>query len=247
MVKMKTKSILTGIVFFLFIMNGIGQKTPGDYDILKTNEKGEGVSIEIEFQKGLKHYFPLFAIWVEDMEGNFIHSLYVAESIAKGRFDYGRTKEGEWIPGPKKIPAALPYWGHKRKGKTKDSLFIPTPDNPVIDAYTGATPTSNFILKTKTNKIFADSFRILLEINQSWDWNEHWYNDKYPGNKEYLKSAQPALVYEVVINMKDEKKEYEMKPVGHSHPYGATGELFPDINTLTTALKIADKIVVKIK
>ena len=38
-----------------------------------------------------------------------------------------------------------------------------------------------------------------------------------------------------------------MKPIGHGHPTGETGELFTDLSTLTTALQIADSVVVKIK
>jgi hypothetical protein len=44
-------------------------------------------------------------------------------------------------------------------------------------------------------------------------------------------------------NMRD---RYVMKPAGHGHPTGATGELFTDLSTMTTALQIADSIVVRI-
>ena len=245
---MDTKSLIIGVFLLsVFLMNGFSQKSQKDYEILQTNKKGEGISMEIEFQKGLKHYFPLMAIWIEDIDGNFVHSLYVAKSIAKGKFNYGKTQEGKWVSASKKIPAALPYWGHKINQTNQDTLWLTSPQNPIADAYTGATPTNSFILKTKTNKHFSETFKILFEINQAWDWNDHWYNNKYPENKEYLKSAQPALVFQAIINMKDGKNEYEMKPIGHSHPYGANGNLYPDISTLTSALKIAEKIIIRIK
>jgi len=38
-----------------------------------------------------------------------------------------------------------------------------------------------------------------------------------------------------------------MKAIGHSHYSGKTGELFPDLSTITTALQIADSIIVRIK
>jgi len=53
-------------------------------------------------------------------------------------------------------------------------------------------------------------------------------------------------VYEATIDLNNNKKEYVLQPVGHSHPYGATGELFEDLSTLTTAKEIAEKIVVRI-
>jgi hypothetical protein len=43
------------------------------------------------------------------------------------------------------------------------------------------------------------------------------------------------------------KDYYKMKPIGHSHYSGKTGELFTDLSTFTTALQIADSIVVRIR
>jgi hypothetical protein len=60
-------------------------------------------------------------------------------------------------------------------------------------------------------------------------------------------SCQPALVYEAKIDSDSSKDSYHMKPVGHSHYSGKTGELFTDLSTITTALHIADSIVVKVK
>ena len=44
-----------------------------------------------------------------------------------------------------------------------------------------------------------------MEINQNWDWNEYWTNDKYPDDENYKMSCQPALVYEAVIDSKYSK------------------------------------------
>jgi hypothetical protein len=60
-------------------------------------------------------------------------------------------------------------------------------------------------------------------------------------------SCQPAVVYEAVIDTRNPVNSYLMKPVGHSHYSGKTGELFPDLGTLTSALNIADSIIVRIK
>ena len=222
------------------------EKTPG-VQHMHTNQQAEGTALEIRFHKGLEHYHPLMAVWIENMEGEYIHPLYVARSIARGIFGHARYEEGRWQPGEKMIPAALPYWSHKRNIPGPDSLYIPTPENPVPDAYTGATPTGDFVLHT----IVADSagrrFNILFEVNQPWDWNQYWYNSTYPGNTEYLTSAQPAVVYQATVDLNLDKNTYTMEPAGHSHPYGATGELFSDLSTLTSALDIAKKITIKIK
>lgn len=215
--------------------------------ILQTNIDGQGIEFEIEFHQGPELYYPLLAIWIEDMSGNYIQTFYVAQSIAKGVFVYGQVKDNRWQKESKRRPAALPYWGHKYGFKADDGLYLPTPEKPVVDAYSGATPTTDFILKSKSDNELPKQFRVLLEINQSWDWNEYWTNSKFPDDKEYKTSAQPALVYAVDIDLSTNQKDFLMKPIGHSHYSGKTGELFTDLSTLTTALEIVDKIIVKIK
>ncbi len=236
------------LFFLLMLLTGLGytQEKTGDKQELLTNQQSEGTVVTIEFRKGLEHYHPLMAVWVEDMEGHYMHTLYVAQSIAKGVFKHANYEDGSWKRGEKKIPAALPYWSHSRNAPGPDSSYMPTPDHPVPDAYTGATPTGSFTLTTVVADSVERPFRVLFEINQSWDWNEHWYNSKYPGNKEYLKSAQPALVYEAVVDRDSPSGRFKMEAIGHSHPYGANGKLFEDISTLTTARQIADEIVVKV-
>lgn len=245
---MYVKYLFLSVLYLCLVAFQINAQTEDrdEYATLTTNPGDAEKEIEIEFRKGIEHYYPLMAIWVEDMSGNFIHSLYVAQSIAKGEFEYGQSEGGKWKRGEKEIPSALPYWAHQRGVMTIDSSYMPTKKNPLPDAYTGATPTQSFILKTSVDKEVSSQFRILFEINQSWDWNKFWHNAKYPGNKEYMKSAQPALVYEATIDLESDKEKYEMKPVGHSHPYGATGELFEDLSTLTTALEIAESITVRV-
>lgn len=215
--------------------------------VIETNLQGKGPQMRIEFTKGKEHNHPLMAIWVEDTTGKYIQTLYVAKSIGTGVFNYGDDSEGEWTKGERRRPAALPYWSHKRGIKEKDGLYMPTPENPVPDAYTGATPKSDFDLKTRLDKDGLMTFTILFEINQPWDWNEYWTNAKYPDDSEYKTSSQPALVYQATINLSSEEKIYEMRLIGHSHYSGQTGELFKDTSTLSSALEIANKITIVIE
>lgn len=84
----------------------------------------------------------------------------------------------------------------------------------------------------------------MLEFNQNRDWNEYWTNDKYPGDEYYLRSCQPAVIYQATIDPAMPGGEVLMKTIGHSHPSGKTGELFDELSTLTTALTIADSITI---
>lgn len=240
--------ILIACFFISFSLNA-QKKNQNKYEplIFNTNMDGQGIEIEIEFHKGSEFYYPLLAIWIEDLNGNYIQTLYVAKSIATGVFNYGQIKDNRWERDSKRRPAALPYWGHKYGFKAEDGYYLPTPENPVADAYTGATPKTDFILKAKSDSVLPKQFKILFEINQSWDWNEYWTNSKFPDDEQYKTSSQPALVYEVKLDLNSENKEYAMKPIGHSHYSGKDGNLYTDLSTITTALEIVDKITVRIK
>ncbi len=213
---------------------------------LQVNPQGKGPVIQVDFEKGENHNHPLMAVWVEDLDGNYIQTLYVAESIAKGVFQHGDASSVKWMPGPIRRPAALPYWAHKRGIKEKDGLYVPTVDTPIPDAYTGATPKGNFTLEGRPNEPLQGKIKVMFEINQTWDWNEYWTNNKYPENEEYKTSCQPALVYQAIVDPDDPQEEYPMEVIGHSHYSGKTGELFTDLSTITTALEIAESITVKV-
>ena len=214
--------------------------------VIQTNIGGKGLQITIDFKKGKAHNHALLAIWLEDVDSNYIQTLYVSQSIATSVFRYGSAGWGHWDEAVVRRPAALPYWGHQRGIQASDGLYLPDPENPIPDAYSGATPKTDFILQTRADSYLPARFRVLLEINQPWDWNQYWTNNKFPDDREYKTSSQPALVYEAVVDQNDGKNEYEMKAIGHSHYSGKDGRLYTDLSTLTTALQIADRIVVRI-
>ena len=212
-----------------------------------TNPEGKGPEITVNLTPGESFYYPLFAIWLETTEGEYIQTLYVAKSVATGIFEYGRQEKNKWITAPKRAPQTLPYWAHKRGVVAADGLFMPDGNTAVPDAYTGATPKTGFIMTSRADNPLPRKFRVMLEINQNWDWNEYWTNNRFPGDENYLWSAQPALVYEALIDTDSPQESYTMKPAGHSHYSGKTGELFTDVSSLTTALKIAESIIVSLK
>lgn len=211
-----------------------------------SNEAGAGQVLELQFKKGSKHNHPLMAAWVEDMDGNYVQSLFVAKSIATGVFEHGKASEGHWEPGEIRRPAALPVWSHKRGIKAKDGLYTPDKETKVADAYSGATPMRDFVLLTKLDRKLSGSYRFRFEINQSWDWNEFWTNNKYPDNEEYKTSCQPALVYEAIIDFDSAETEFPMKAIGHSHYAGENGDIVDDLSTMTTALDIVEDLKIRL-
>ena len=241
---MKTQILIIATFFATMAISAQKKKEVFSHENYGSNNAG--TSLTIQFEKGVEHNHPLFAVWLADEKGNYIQTLYVSESIGKGVFKRASRKTGRWQAGEIQRPATLPFWAHQRGEKNEFGTYMPTPKQPVADAYTGATPSASFILHSKTEKPLNGKYKIMLELNQSWDWNEYWTNDKYMNDKEYKTSSQPALVYSADIDTASPTPEYVLKVIGHSHYSGADGNLDTDLSTMTTALKIAKKITVKL-
>lgn len=221
------------------------QPGPAVFEQMKTNEQATGSELEIRFLPGKFHNHPTFAIWVEDLEGNYIETLFVTKYLATGFYGYGALGEGKWDnkPGYAERPSTLPYWLHKRNNGKPD---LPSKEKPVPDAITGATPKAAFVLNTKSTNPLPPKFRLMLEINQPWDWNEFWHNSLYPSNPNYKSSCQPALIYAVMVDS-EKSGEYYLNPIAHSHFAGDNGEMYTDISTITTAKQIIHKAFISIK
>ncbi len=215
-------------------------------DTLRLGDSKNGFVFEIDFIKGQAHNHPTFAIWLEDMDQNYIRTLFVTKSIATGIFGHGPIKKEVWDvkPGPQQRPATLPYWLHKRS-ETLHLPLLPDSAHPVLDGYTGATPTGNFVIKANSPEQMPRKVRIMMEINQPWDWNEYWTNDLYD-DPDYRTSCQPSLVYSVSIDLDKPEAEYFLNPIGHGQFAGKDGKLYTDLRTMTTALKIIDHVSVKL-
>jgi len=238
-------SIVTIASLSSCLNSGISQTTS---TTVQTNQGEEGLKLEIKFLKGKSFNHPTFSFWVEDLDGNYIETLMVTQYVAKGIFGHGSLGQGKWDskPGPAERPSTLPVWLHKHMVESGGKL-LPSPQNPVPDAITSATPPGDFVLETVVKNKLQNKFRLIMEINQTWDWNEYWNNSLFPDDYNYKASCQPALVYAVIIDSNLPQKEYYLNPIGHSHFSGKDGELYTDISTITTAKDIAYKVSVVIK
>jgi hypothetical protein len=235
--------LVASFTLMLFQMNGQSQ----NMEIIRTNPEGQGHKIALTVIAGPAHNHPMMAAWIEDMDGNFLQTIYVNESVAKGYYAYAKKDHGKWQPGEAVRPASLPVWAHSRGLQSKEGHFMPTIQNPVPDAYTAATPEADFAVYSKTQKSGLEKVKIFFEINQSWDWNEFWTNSKYPEDPEYKTSSQPSVVYATTLNFKNKGEVVHLHPIGHGHHSGKDGTINPDLSTLTTALKIVDTVMVEIE
>lgn len=196
------------------------------------------------------HDFPLFlgiekknppqiAIWIEDMNGNYITTIYVSHKIATGSFSGGeRRKE------------ALPVWCFARGIQYPDGLYLPTEDEPLVDGISGATPQGSFDVKIRPVGNLKQ-FIVKIELNHSTDWNDNYPKNakkddtNYSGGKEG--SGQPAVVYSAEIDLDSNQKQYTATLIGHSSPDGSNGNINPNTSLLTSALHIAKEITINIQ
>jgi hypothetical protein len=247
---LQTKLTLSLLVLISFISSctTIPQSTSDrESRLLIEKSFGNGITLEFYFEKGKRHNHPSFAVWIESLEGELIQTIFVTQSVATGYYAYGDAGDGSWlkVPGPAARPASLPYWLHRREIGVAGQL--PDPDNPLPDAYTGATPPASFNMLAETKESLPDRFKVLTEVNQPWDWNRYWTNDKYENEAEYRTSAQPALIYAVEVDLNEPQNIYYLNPIGHSHYSGADGKHYSNLKTFTTALEIFESITLKIK
>jgi len=239
--------ILSGII--LISSCGTNKSTIKNNELqqkLEVNLSGSGQKLSVELEAGNNHNHPSFAIWAEDMNENFLQTIFVTKSVGTGIFGHGPLEAEKWDtkPGWQKRPASLPYWIHKRE-PLNNGPQLPSPEFQVPDAYTGATPKSGAEIATMLNKQLAGKIRILLEVNQPWDWNEYWTNERYD-NADYRTSCQPSLIYSVTVDLNKSGGKYFLNPIGHGHYSGANGDLNTNLGTITTARNIFNSIKVTI-
>ncbi len=240
---------LTIIILFFLASCVSTKQNPVVQMEFSTNTAGRGNYVILEFIRGEAFNHPSMAVWAEDLSGNYLETLYVTQYVAKGVYGHGQLAPGKWDnkEGTARRPATLPYWAHKRNVQASDGLYVPSPENPLPDALTGATPTNNFKLNSRLTEKKEGKFRILLEINQAWDANTYWTNGKYPDDRDYFGSLQPSVVYAGMVDTHNAAEPVYLNPIGHGHPSGKDGRLYTDLTTLTTAKEILHSVNVQIR
>lgn len=208
------------------------------------------INIEIETGQHWLHDFPLFlgisrknapqfAIWIEDTEGNYLSTVFVTSKIATEgwRFNNGnRRKE------------SLPHWCSQRGAIYEDGLMLPTKSDPLPDGISGATPKENKNIQVRL-KDFNEPVVIKVELNHSIDFNSYFPENAKEGDVNYsggeMGSGQPAIVYAGTLY--PSTKELELITIGHSSPDGSNGNIYTDMEKLSTAKSIVEKINVTIE
>lgn len=187
---------------------------------------------------------PQMAIWVENSQGEYLETLYVTKKASDSSY-----LQGFWGEIQARRPEALPHWSHSRGVKSSDGLLMPSADQPIADALTGATPLASFELQSISTAT-SGQVTIKLEINRSFDYNETYHPNAFPNDPVYSgtgHSAQPSLIYAVDIDLDNAEPYHFMRLIGRGHHSGKEGKIYTDLSGVTTAKKIIDRAIVEIR
>lgn len=183
---------------------------------------------------------PQIAVWMETLEGEYIDTLYVTGKAASSGF-------GETDSGITRRPEALPYWSHSRGIQESDGYFVPLQNNADLDGASGATPKSDYQISLSAPRM--GKYRLLLEVNRTYDFNDYYSRDRFPDDPIYSgdgSSGQPSLIYEAVIDSAAPGRHL-LTLIGRGHHSGADGELYSDLDGITTAKDILSFIVATVE
>ena len=192
-------------------------------------------SVTIQFSLSLdpdvyakSHYKkpPQFAIWIEDPAGKQIRTVWVTE----------KTGAGSW-GGKTTRPVSLPYWVG-RWNKETGSNGDPTPDNPVADAVTGATPKEDFSCRTEVP--VATSWKYFIEVNVSGDFNEFYAAESARGKRDRNGNGQPSIVYKGQITALSGRSS-KPKLIGRTDQFEKVGGIIADLDGITDAKDLFSK------
>lgn len=235
---MKKGFALIGMFYFVFLSCAQDKLhfEPGDLKI--TVETGEHWLHDFPLFLGIKvKNPPQFAIWITDLDTNYIGTLFCTHKIAT---------EGWMANKGNRRKEALPVWCHSRGVRAEDGLYLPTRESPLPDGITGATPKKNYTLLLKPE--VGSRFLVFAEFNHSTDFNTFYPKDAPAGTSNYSGgeegSGEPAVVYSAGIDLTSPDTEWILEYQGHASPDGSNGNIYPGTEGLDQALSIVKRITI---
>jgi len=209
-------ALLPGIFFCLNFgcQSPNAKTTTGVHSAMELNvEPGEHWQSTMKIFIFNKKKSPQIAAWIEDSDGNYIATIAISEKSAKGN----------WMSAPKEgRPEALPVWSHKQQN------YLAT----TLDAVSSATIKGSFGANIdRTSLVDGNSYNVYLEINHSFDYNDHWTKDNSGVN------GQPSLVYQTQF-IAGQPGRIPLVPIGHGSADGSDGNIINGLENFTSALSI---------
>jgi hypothetical protein len=178
-------------------------------------EPGEYYSKDVNYVVYRYTVWPQVAVWITDLDGNYISTLYVTDVIVQQNFD-AAPEEGR--------PEALPIWYGLQK-ESVDAVSSPTTVGSTVQF-------GNDI----ASELPDGEYLIFLETNRSYDWNDR-YTKKNSGV-----NGQPSLLYQAKVSIGGPTAEVEFIPVGTGSVDGSDGLIYDDLSGIDTAYQLFEKM-----
>jgi hypothetical protein len=223
------KWVLSVSVIVITIFFGCFSCNTGGKNMQTIISDGIELSIEIGehwFEKMKVFIFsvkktPQLAVWIENDQGNYVLTITATNKSVKNN----------WISAPKEgRPEALPVWNHKRQNSTEE-----------IDIVSSATPKGTVDIQIDNGSLInGQEYNVYLEVNHSFDYNEHWTANNSGVN------GQPSLIYHAKFVVGKSGK-IQLNPIGHGSVDGSNGNIVYELNSVTTALTIIKEAYINTK
>jgi hypothetical protein len=243
-----------------YALRKMGGVTEGSYQVVRTRVGAEDDALPVTLMvRAGPHYesdpqplflgltytsIPQMAFWIEDAEGRFVETLYVTKKLSSAGF----LAEDPFADEVIRRPEALPVWSHRRGVTYADGLAIPLPDDDDLDGVTAPTPLGHYDLESRAPADLR-RFRVLMEVNRSYDFNDHWHPDRFPDDPVYSgsgSSGQPSVVHAANIDLDAGRTRALLEPIGRGHHSGANGTLIPNLEGIDTALGLLGAVLVEV-
>jgi hypothetical protein len=170
---------------------------------------------------------PQFALWLEKIPHRTVRTVWVTSKTAAGDWGKNITRS-----------ASLPYWVSRWNIETKTNS-CPTPQNPVIDALTGATPKVDC---TAEAEVPANStWNYFIEVNVSGDYNNAFPLKQPSGRKDRQGNGQPSIIYRGTITASPGRKS-SPRLIGRTDQFQSVKRIITDLEGITTAKKLFSTI-----
>ena len=79
--------IVAGGLLSAVILPGCkSSRIPGEpqKSLIESNTGGKGPVLIFEFTRGKEHNHPSFVLWAEDMDGNYLQTLFISKAVGSG-------------------------------------------------------------------------------------------------------------------------------------------------------------------
>jgi hypothetical protein len=247
---------IASVIDFGYSLKKSGELAHGEYTLIDLSADPLAPRLKVFIKAGSEYVSepqPLFltltyssvpqiAIWMETLEGKYIDTLYITGKTSDSSF---RSKD--IAIDLVRRPEALPYWSHKRAIKASDGLFTPASQQGDLDAIASATPRTDYQVTMSAPRM--GRYRLMLEVNRSYDFNEFYNATRFPDDPVYSgsgSSGQPSLIYAADINSQV-PGQYLLSLIGRGHHSGANGNLYSDLDKITSAKQILEFIVMTLE